>query len=86
MKATIPAVTAAARERTARLGARKVAAKRKRQYGTTSSSAMRDLATYWCVTSAGSILTASDRPPRMAKRERDPTGTADPVANPLQRR
>ena len=47
MKTTMPAVTAAASVRTVRLGGWNDAAKRKRQYGITRSSATSDLATIW---------------------------------------
>ena len=50
-----------------RLGGWNDAAKRKRQYGITRSSATSDLATNWWVTSVGSILTVRESPPRMAK-------------------
>ncbi len=66
VKATMATVTTMARDRTGRLGVRNVAAKRNRQYGTTRSRAIRDLATFWLVTSPGSILRVRDSPPRMA--------------------
>src|ERR1700722_5804294 len=59
-------VTMIATARTGTLGARNVAAKRNRQYGTTRSRATTDLATYWFATRPGSIFKASEIPPRMA--------------------